>query len=149
MPFKSQAQRRKFYAMANKGEIADATVKHWEDATGDKKLPERITKKASYLSGSEAAFAQFYKHAEDTASAWDEPNVPLGLLGAGLGGVGGIVLGAAGGVVLGTAAAKLLGADQARSVWRDANIPLFGYFAGAGLGGMVGSTLGAAVGSRG
>lgn len=51
MPFKSQAQRRKFYAMANKGEIADATVKHWEDATGDKKLPERVTKKASYLAG--------------------------------------------------------------------------------------------------
>jgi hypothetical protein len=42
VPFKSQAQRRKFYAMANRGEISKKTVEHWEDATGDKKLPERV-----------------------------------------------------------------------------------------------------------
>jgi hypothetical protein len=45
MPFKSKAQRRKFYAMADRGEISDATVKHWEDATPKgKKLPERVKK---------------------------------------------------------------------------------------------------------
>jgi len=75
MPFKSQAQRRKFYAMANKGEIADATVKHWEDATGDKKLPERVTKKASYLKGTEAALEKlgFTKN----ASAWNRFMDPM------------------------------------------------------------------------
>jgi hypothetical protein len=43
MPFKSQAQRGKFYAMADRGEISKATVKHWEDATPKgKKLPEHV-----------------------------------------------------------------------------------------------------------
>jgi len=43
MPFKSQAQRRKFYAMADKGEISDKTVEKWEDETPKgKKLPERV-----------------------------------------------------------------------------------------------------------
>ena len=45
MPFKSQAQRRKFHAMANRGEISKQTVEHWESATGDKKLPERVGRK--------------------------------------------------------------------------------------------------------
>jgi hypothetical protein len=43
MPFKSQAQRAKFYSMAEKGEISHATVKEWEDATPKSKpLPKRI-----------------------------------------------------------------------------------------------------------
>lgn len=43
MPFKSKAQRRKFYAMADRGEIADKTVEEWEDATPKgEKLPERV-----------------------------------------------------------------------------------------------------------
>ena len=46
MPFKSQAQRGKFYAMSDRGEISKATVKHWEDATPKgKKLPERVGRK--------------------------------------------------------------------------------------------------------
>jgi hypothetical protein len=44
MPFKSEAQRRKFYAMANRGEISDATVKKWEAHTKDQDLPERADK---------------------------------------------------------------------------------------------------------
>lgn len=44
-PFVSQQQRRKFYAMARAGEISPETVKHWEDETGDKKLPKRIKPK--------------------------------------------------------------------------------------------------------
>ncbi len=47
--FKSQAQRRKFYAMASRGEISHSKVKEWEKATGDKKLPERIEKKTGAL----------------------------------------------------------------------------------------------------
>ena len=42
MPFKSKAQRRKFYAMANRGEIDEETVKEWEEETGDKELPEKV-----------------------------------------------------------------------------------------------------------
>lgn len=47
MPFKSQAQRRKFYAMEDRGEISKSTVDEWEAATPKgKKLPERV-KRAS------------------------------------------------------------------------------------------------------
>lgn len=49
MPFRSESQRRKFYAMKNRGEISAATVKHWEEATPkNKKLPERV-KQAAFL----------------------------------------------------------------------------------------------------
>ena len=41
MPFKSNAQRRKFYAMKSKGEISNKTLKEWEGATKGK-LPERV-----------------------------------------------------------------------------------------------------------
>jgi hypothetical protein len=41
VPFKSEAQRRKFYAMAERGEISKGKVKEYEEKTkGD--LPERI-----------------------------------------------------------------------------------------------------------
>jgi len=56
MPFQSQAQRRKFYAMANRGEISRDTVKEWEDATPKgKKLPEHKKVKKAYETGAEAA----------------------------------------------------------------------------------------------
>ena len=45
MPFKSQAQRGKFYAMRSRGEISAKTVKHFEDATPKgKKLPYHVKK---------------------------------------------------------------------------------------------------------
>ncbi len=44
MPFKSQAQRRKFYAMAARGEISMADVKKWEGETHGK-LPKKVKKK--------------------------------------------------------------------------------------------------------
>lgn len=48
MPFKSEAQRRKFYAMADRGEISKETVEHWQAATPKgKKLPEHVKKHAS------------------------------------------------------------------------------------------------------
>lgn len=49
MPFKSEAQRRKFYAMANRGEISKHEVSKWEKATGKKKLPERLHKKGEMM----------------------------------------------------------------------------------------------------
>ena len=42
MPFKSQAQRRKFAEMLVKGEISPETFEEWNRETGGKKLPERV-----------------------------------------------------------------------------------------------------------
>lgn len=44
MPFKSEAQRRKFYAMAERGEISKSKVKEWESETKGK-LPKRVEAK--------------------------------------------------------------------------------------------------------
>lgn len=51
MPFKSQAQRRKFYMLAKQGKISKEKLKEWEDATGKKKLPERARKKKKKKKG--------------------------------------------------------------------------------------------------
>lgn len=45
MPFKSDAQRRLFYAKMGRGEISKKTVKKWEDETPKKKLPRYAKKK--------------------------------------------------------------------------------------------------------
>jgi hypothetical protein len=44
MPYKSQAQRRKFHAMAKRGEISKKTVAEFDRASKGKKLPERVGK---------------------------------------------------------------------------------------------------------
>jgi len=45
MPFKSQAQRRKFAELLVKGEISPETFEEWNRSTGGKKLPERVKPK--------------------------------------------------------------------------------------------------------
>jgi hypothetical protein len=45
MPFKSQAQRRKFAELLVKGEISPETFEEWNRETGSQRLPERVTKK--------------------------------------------------------------------------------------------------------
>ncbi|MGH2471203.1 MAG: hypothetical protein ACRDG6_02200 [Candidatus Limnocylindria bacterium] len=45
MPFKSQAQRRKFAELLVKGEISAETYEEWNRETGRKKLPERVKSK--------------------------------------------------------------------------------------------------------
>jgi hypothetical protein len=45
MPFKSQAQRRKFAELLVKGEISPATFEEWNRETGSTELPERVTPK--------------------------------------------------------------------------------------------------------
>jgi hypothetical protein len=45
MPFKSQAQRRKFAELLVKGEISNKTFEEWNRETGGRKLPERVKKK--------------------------------------------------------------------------------------------------------
>jgi hypothetical protein len=45
MPFKSQAQRRKFAELLVKGKISAQTFEEWNRETGGKKLPERVAKR--------------------------------------------------------------------------------------------------------
>jgi hypothetical protein len=42
MPFKSQAQRRKFAQLLVEGKISDRTFEEWNRETGSTKLPERV-----------------------------------------------------------------------------------------------------------
>jgi hypothetical protein len=44
MPFKSQAQRRKFAELLVKGEISKETYEEWNRETGSERLPERVAK---------------------------------------------------------------------------------------------------------
>ena len=43
MPFKSQAQRRKFAQLLVEGKITPETFEEWNRETGGAKLPERVT----------------------------------------------------------------------------------------------------------
>jgi hypothetical protein len=47
MPFKSQAQRRKFAQLLVEGRISNETFEEWNRETGSKKLPERAGRKAA------------------------------------------------------------------------------------------------------
>jgi hypothetical protein len=47
MPFKSQAQRRKFAQLLVEGKISNETFEEWNRETGGKKLPERIKAKTT------------------------------------------------------------------------------------------------------
>ena len=44
MPFKSQAQRRKFAQLLVEGKISNETFEEWNRETGTKKLPEHVAK---------------------------------------------------------------------------------------------------------
>jgi hypothetical protein len=46
MPFKSQAQRRKFAELLLKGKISNETFEEWTRETGSAQLPERVKPKA-------------------------------------------------------------------------------------------------------
>jgi hypothetical protein len=43
MPFKSQAQRRKFAELLVQGKISPETYEEWNRETGGKKLPDHVT----------------------------------------------------------------------------------------------------------
>ena len=47
MPFKSQAQRRKFAELLVQGKISNETFEEWNRETGGKKLPERVKRKST------------------------------------------------------------------------------------------------------
>ena len=46
MPFKSQAQRRKFAELLVEGKISPDTFEEWNRETGSARLPERVKKRA-------------------------------------------------------------------------------------------------------
>jgi hypothetical protein len=47
MPFKSQAQRRKFAELLVEGKISNGTFEEWNRETGGRKLPERVGRKTA------------------------------------------------------------------------------------------------------
>jgi hypothetical protein len=47
MPFKSQAQRRKFAELLVEGKISNETFEEWNRETGGAKLPERVKPKTT------------------------------------------------------------------------------------------------------
>ena len=47
MPFKSQAQRRKFAQLLVEGKIAPDTFEEWNRETGSQRLPERVRPRAT------------------------------------------------------------------------------------------------------
>ena len=55
MPFKSQAQRRKFAQLLVDGKISNETFEEWNRETGSKKLPERVGTKSKTRTKSGAA----------------------------------------------------------------------------------------------
>jgi len=54
VPFKSQAQRRKFAELLVKGEISKETYEEWNRETGSEKLPERVKPKKTKTKSSAA-----------------------------------------------------------------------------------------------
>jgi hypothetical protein len=82
VPFKSQAQRRKFYALKAQGKMDQKTIDEWEAET-PKKLPDRISTKT----GAEAMnfWLGFDKRAAETYLQAKEPT--LATEGANLGAV--------------------------------------------------------------
>lgn len=47
MPFKSEAQRRKFAQMVQDGKMSQKTFDEWNKETGNAKLPERTKDKTN------------------------------------------------------------------------------------------------------
>ena len=50
MPYKSEAQRKKFHALLEKGKISQKTVDEFDKASKGMKLPERTTPKKKFES---------------------------------------------------------------------------------------------------
>jgi hypothetical protein len=51
VPFKSQAQRRKFAQLLVEGKISDQTFEEWNRETGSRKLPDHVRPRASKSAG--------------------------------------------------------------------------------------------------
>jgi hypothetical protein len=58
MPFKSQAQRRKFAQLLVEGKISNETFEEWNRETGGKRLPERANRQVGTAKKSSATSAR-------------------------------------------------------------------------------------------
>jgi hypothetical protein len=58
MPFKSQAQRRKFAQLLVEGKISNETYEEWNRETGGARLPERVKPKKKKTAGRKRATAR-------------------------------------------------------------------------------------------
>lgn len=67
MPFKSQAQRRKFAELLVQGKISPQTFEEWNRETGKAKLPERVGAKRG--SGGKTAARKSKKRAPSSRKA--------------------------------------------------------------------------------
>lgn len=54
VPFKSQAQRRKFAQLLVEGKISPDTYEEWNRETGGRKLPDHVKPKARRKTGAKA-----------------------------------------------------------------------------------------------
>jgi hypothetical protein len=64
MPFKSQAQRRKFAQLLVEGKISNQTFEEWNRETGGARLPERVKPKTRLKSKSKTKPKRRAKHAK-------------------------------------------------------------------------------------
>jgi CRISPR/Cas system-associated endonuclease Cas1 len=58
MPFKSQAQRRKFAQLLVEGKISNETFEEWNRETGGRRLPERVKRQSRTKSAKTAKTAR-------------------------------------------------------------------------------------------
>ena len=82
MPFKSQAQRRKFAQLLVEGKISGDTYEEWNRETGRKKLPERVTPTAAVKRVAKRAKPKA-QEAEGGEEALVDDSLFLGLKGLG------------------------------------------------------------------
>jgi hypothetical protein len=137
MPFKSESQRRLFYAKQRRGEISKETLDEWRRTTGDKKLPERVKRSADESWAQlarvlrEAGFEKNASIMTGLAQSVTKPFLPMllaGGAGAMLGGEDARVQGAIAGLLgawlgksmlSGSVAKSMLPAEQASQTMRQ------------------------------
>jgi hypothetical protein len=68
MPFKSQAQRRKFAELLLEGKISNETFEEWNRETGSATLPERVKRKAKPKSTAKSRIKKSAKRAARTST---------------------------------------------------------------------------------
>jgi hypothetical protein len=71
MPFKSQAQRRKFAQLLVQRKISAATFEEWNRETGAKRLPEHVGRKRKSAKKSSTRRARSHTRCERCAGRYD------------------------------------------------------------------------------
>jgi hypothetical protein len=69
MPFKSQAQRRKFAQLLVQGKISPETFEEWNRETGGAKLPDHVPRKRARKAAKKSGVKKSAKRAAKKAPA--------------------------------------------------------------------------------